>query len=150
RKPAREIFDPAMSTQIVSMLETVTGPGGSGTRASVPNYSTAGKTGTTRKATAGGYESRYVSVFAGMVPADQPRRDGVVVVHDPVGKGYYGGLVSAPVFGKVMEGATRLLDIPPDRVLTALNADPLPMVPTDPEADAVGNEIPVELLQFAE
>jgi len=26
----------------------------------------------------------------------------------------------------------------------------LPMVPTDPEADAVGNEIPVELLQFAE
>jgi cell division protein FtsI (penicillin-binding protein 3) len=150
RKPAREIFDPAMSAQIISMLETVTGAGGSGTRAAVPNYSTAGKTGTTRKATAGGYESRYVSVFAGMVPADQPRLVGVVVVHDPVGKGYYGGLVSAPVFGKVMEGATRLMDIPPDRVMSALNADPAPVLPADPDADAVDNRVPADLLQFAE
>ena len=41
----------------------------------------------------------------------------VVVINDPdPGKGYYGGLVSAPVFHNVMEGALRLMDVPPDHV----------------------------------
>ena len=40
---------------------------------------------------------------------------GVVVIHDPEGV-YYGGLVSAPVFSKVMDGALRLLDVPPHNV----------------------------------
>jgi cell division protein FtsI (penicillin-binding protein 3) len=144
RTPGQEIFDPAMCDQVIGMLRTVTGPEGSGTRANVANYTVAGKTGTTRKATAGGYESRYVSVFAGMIPATNPRLVGVVVVHDPVGKGYYGGLVSAPVFGKVMEGATRLLDVPPDHVLTALNVPPAPVMPVSGESD------PADLSQFAE
>ena len=144
RKPGQALMDPAVCAQIIGMLETVTGPEGSGTRANVANYSVAGKTGTTRKATAGGYESRYVSVFAGMVPASQPRLVGVVVVHDPVGKGYYGGLVSAPVFGKVMDGATRLLDIPPDRVMAAVDAHAPGLVP-----DAVEG-LPEDLSQFAE
>lgn len=146
RKPEREVLDAAMARRIVQMLETVTGPEGSGARASVPNYSTAGKTGTTRRATAGGYESRYVSLFVGMVPATHPRLIGVVVINDPVGKGYYGGLVSAPVFGKVMEGAMRLLDVPPDRVLTAFNAGET--MPVD-AAEAV-EDIPADLLQYAE
>ena len=50
-----------------------------------------------------------------MVPASKPRLVGVVVIHDPQGA-YYGGLVSAPVFSKVMDGALRLLDVPPDNV----------------------------------
>lgn len=146
RKPERDIFDARLTDQVIGMLETVTGPGGSGTRASVPNYRVAGKTGTTRKATAGGYESRYVSVFAGMVPVSDPRLVGVVVVHDPVGQAYYGGLVAAPVFGKVMEGAMRLMDIPPDHVLTALNAD----TPSLPAPTADETDIPADLMQFAE
>jgi cell division protein FtsI (penicillin-binding protein 3) len=36
------------------------------------------------------------------------------VINDPSGKQYYGGLVAAPLFSKVMTGALRLLDIPPD------------------------------------
>jgi cell division protein FtsI (penicillin-binding protein 3) len=100
------------------MLETVISPEGSGLRAAVPNYRVAGKTGTSRRAVAGGYEKRYVSLFAGMVPASNPRLVGVVVIHDP-GKGngaYYGALVAAPVFGKVMADAVRLLDVAPDNV----------------------------------
>ncbi len=145
RRPAREVFDPALAQTIVGMLETVTGPDGSGTRARVANYSVAGKTGTSRRATAGGYENRYVSVFAGMIPASSPRLVGVVVINDPQGGVYYGGLVAAPVFGRVMEGAMRLLDVAPDRVLAAV--DRLP--PPEDSAESLP-DLPAELLQFAE
>jgi cell division protein FtsI (penicillin-binding protein 3) len=39
-----------------------------------------------------------------------------VVVDNPRKGSYYGGLVSGPVFAKVMSGALRLLDIPPDNI----------------------------------
>ena len=52
-------------------------------------------------------------------------RDGVVVViHDPSAGMYYGSLVAAPVFGKVMDGALRLLDVPPDDVQNWYTAAP--------------------------
>lgn len=44
----------------------------------------------------------------------QPRLVVAVVIRDPKGKNYYGALVSAPVFEKVMENSLRILDIPPD------------------------------------
>ena len=40
----------------------------------------------------------------------------VVVINEPAGQDYYGGLVSAPVFHNVMEGALRLMDVPPDNI----------------------------------
>ena len=141
RKPGRQIFDPAIADSLVQMLETVTAPGGSGTRAAVANYSVAGKTGTTRRATSGGYENRYVSVFTGMIPASDPRLVGVVVINDPTGGGYYGGLVAAPVFGKVMTGAMRLLDIPPDRATRTVLAE----APASDSAELVP-ELPPGLL----
>ena len=97
------------------MLETVVTPEGSGLKAAITNYRVAGKTGTSRAASGGGYDNRHISLFVGMVPASKPRLVGVVVIHDPQGA-YYGGLVSAPVFSKVMDGALRLLDVPPDNV----------------------------------
>ncbi len=146
RRDARRVFDPAMAARIVAMLQTVTEPEGSGTRAAVPNYTVAGKTGTSRRATAGGYESRYVSVFAGMVPASAPRLVGVVVVNDPRGGSYYGGLVAAPVFGRVMAGALRLLDIAPDRVLAAFDVGP----PVHGDAAEAIQDIPGELAGLVE
>ena len=113
--PERQVLDPAIAAAVRKMLETVVTPEGSGYKAAIPNYLVAGKTGTSRTAVAGGYENRYFSLFVGMVPATHPRLVGVVVIHDPQGV-YYGGLVSAPVFSKVMDGALRLLDIPPDNV----------------------------------
>ncbi len=41
---------------------------------------------------------------------------GVVVVDNPKKGSYYGGMVSAPVFSRVMSGALRLLDVPPDNI----------------------------------
>jgi cell division protein FtsI (penicillin-binding protein 3) len=65
----------------------------------------------------GGYQSRYISFFAGVVPVSNPRLVGVVVINDPRGQFYFGGLVAAPVFSEVMRGALRLLDVPPDNLL---------------------------------
>jgi cell division protein FtsI (penicillin-binding protein 3) len=36
------------------------------------------------------------------------------MVDEPGGKHYYGGLVAAPVFARVMQGALRLYNVPPD------------------------------------
>lgn len=88
---------------------------GTGTRAAIPGYTVAGKTGTAHKFTGTRYaRKKYVAVFAGMIPASRPRLVTVVVINDPRGKRYFGGLVAAPVFRQVMAGAVRLLDIAPD------------------------------------
>jgi len=114
----RQVLDPELAKTIVGMMQTTTERGGTATRAAIPGYRVAGKTGTTRRASAGGYEKRYVAFFAGLVPVEQPRYSMVVVVHDPDPKkgAYYGGAVSAPVFQRVMQDALRLLDVPPDAV----------------------------------
>ncbi len=101
--------------QVKDMLETVVHTGGTGQRAAVKGYRVAGKTGTAHKAIRGGYaEDRYMSLFAGMAPASDPRLVMVVVIDEPQRGQHYGGQVAAPVFAKVMEGALRILDIPPD------------------------------------
>jgi cell division protein FtsI (penicillin-binding protein 3) len=109
------VISQATVAQVRKMLESVTIEGGTGTRARVAGYRVAGKTGTARKAEAGGYsQDRYFAVFAGMAPATRPRLAMVVVLDEPGAEQYYGGQVAAPVFGAVMAGAMRLLDIPPD------------------------------------
>ncbi|HRG14945.1 MAG TPA: penicillin-binding protein 2 [Pseudomonadota bacterium] len=122
----RALLDPEVAHELLLMLETVTGPGGSAVKAAVPNYRVAGKTGTARRAVAGGYEGRYVSVFAGAVPVSRPRLAAVVVVNDPRGGAYYGGLVAAPVFGRVMDDAMRLLNVAPDHLQPQLIAADVP------------------------
>jgi cell division protein FtsI (penicillin-binding protein 3) len=114
--PGKQIVSPQIAHELVTMLETVTAPGGTATRAQIANYSVAGKTGTAHLAAAGGYaKNNYNSLFAGIVPATDPRLVGVIVINNPK-KGYFGGDVSAPVFQHVMDGALRLLDIPPDNI----------------------------------
>ncbi len=112
--PSTAVIDPLLAAQVSQMLETVTGPGGTATRANVEHYSVAGKTGTARKIGGGGYQSRYISVFAGFAPANQPRVACVVVIDDPKAGAYYGGQVAAPVFAQVVGGALRLLNVPPN------------------------------------
>jgi cell division protein FtsI (penicillin-binding protein 3) len=116
--PANQIITPEVAHQLVQMLETVLQPGGTGFGfASVANYSVAGKTGTSHKFSVGGYYAKnYISLFVGMIPASAPRIVTVVVINDPQGGHYYGGSVAGPAFAQVMQGAVRLLDIPPDNV----------------------------------
>ena len=112
---SRQVISPAIARKVRRMLESVVSREGTGRKARVPGYRVAGKTGTTHKSTAGGYaEDRYVSVFAGMAPASRPRLVMVVMINEPTAGEYYGGSVAAPVFSRVMAGALRLLDIPPD------------------------------------
>ncbi len=111
--------DPVLSQETIKqvrrMMHLVVADGGTGMNARVPGYQIAGKTGTVKKSGAGGYlEDSYISVFAGMAPATNPRLIMVVMVNEPSGEQYYGGAVAAPVFSKVMAGALRLMDIPPD------------------------------------
>jgi cell division protein FtsI (penicillin-binding protein 3) len=135
-----QLLDPQIAHALVGMLETVTGPEGGAGKARVTNYRVAGKTGTARRATAGGYENRHISVFAGMVPASRPRLTAAIVIHDPQAGAYYGGLVAAPVFGKVMDDAMRLLNVAPDDLRPALLAQGVPttMPVFDPAQSAEG------------
>jgi cell division protein FtsI (penicillin-binding protein 3) len=97
------------------MLETVISPEGTGSRAAVEGYRVGGKTGTVHKASGGGYaENKYVSVFAGIAPLTNPRLVIAVMVDNPKGQEYFGGLVAAPVFSRIAAGALRLLNVPPD------------------------------------
>jgi len=102
--------------QLSNMLEKVVTGEGTGSKARIAGYRVAGKTGTTKKtSTDGGYaDDRYISVFAGMAPASDPRLVMVVMINEPRDKVYYGGEVAAPVFSKVMAGALRLMNIAPD------------------------------------
>ena len=77
----------------------------------------------------GYYRHHYVSSFVGMAPASHPRLVVAVVVRDPKGQ-HFGAMVAAPVFSKVMSGALRLLDIPPDNIKNTRNPSGIvPLVP---------------------
>ena len=116
------VMDEKLAKQILGLLENVVGKGGTAELARVPGYRVAGKTGTAVMVGHGGYQKhRYISSFVGIAPLTNPRLVVVVVIHDPRGKHYYGGLVSGPVFEHIMEGALRILDVPPDAPLSPEN-----------------------------
>ncbi|MBX3709328.1 MAG: penicillin-binding protein 2 [Gammaproteobacteria bacterium] len=109
------VLNPKIAKQMLVLLEAVFSKGGTAETISVPGYHVAGKTGTVKKNGIGGYQKhRYISSFVGIAPLSDPRLVVTVLIDDPKGKHYYGGLVSGPVFQKIMEGALRLLNVPPD------------------------------------
>jgi cell division protein FtsI (penicillin-binding protein 3) len=99
---------------LLSMMETVVTKGGTGDKARIDGYRVAGKTGTSRKAIAGGYGDDYVALFAGVAPVSNPRFALVVVIDSPSGDRYYGGVIAAPVFAEVMEITLQMLNVTPD------------------------------------
>jgi cell division protein FtsI (penicillin-binding protein 3) len=144
RNEGKQVIDENIAKEVVAMMETVVTQGGA-KQAAVLGYHVAGKTGTARKAGPGGYErGHYNALFAGVVPASNPRFATVIVINDPQAGKYYGGLVSAPVFHNVMEGALRLMDVPPDDIDSWLVAQQsgkmghaASSLPTPPPAEAV-------------
>jgi cell division protein FtsI (penicillin-binding protein 3) len=103
-----------IALEVVDMMEGVSQRGGTAPKAKVEGYRIAGKTGTSRKAEAGGYGDDYVSVFAGLAPISKPRFAIVVMINEPQGDRYYAGDVAAPVFSAVMKSALLLSDVRPD------------------------------------
>jgi cell division protein FtsI (penicillin-binding protein 3) len=122
---AKQVMDPAIVKQIMAMMETVVSKGGTAQVVNVPGYRIAGKTGTSKMAGDGGYKGHhYTSSFVGIAPISNPKLVIVVVINDPQGKQYYGGYVSGPVFSQIMEGALRILDVPPDDIKSMEAAKP--------------------------
>jgi len=117
-----QVMSEATAKKVRRMMERVVSPEGTANKASIANYRVAGKTGTMHKFISGGYaKDRYLSVFAGMAPASNPRLVMVVMINEPRNGQHFGGLVAAPVFSKVISGALRLLDIPPDNLKYTMN-----------------------------
>ena len=115
--PAGEqVLSAKTAREVRAMMETVVSPKGTAKQAVIEGYGVAGKTGTAKKSAGrGGYAAgRYQAVFAGMAPAKDPRFVLVVMVDEPGAGKYYGGLVAAPAFARIMQGALRLFNVPPD------------------------------------
>jgi cell division protein FtsI (penicillin-binding protein 3) len=112
------VADEKLVKEIRQMLQTAASDQGTGKRAMIEGYSVGGKTGTLHKTKAtGGYDdSRYMSVFAGLSPVDNPRLVTVVVIDEPREGDYFGGLVAAPVFSEVTGNALRLMQVTPDQL----------------------------------
>ncbi|MDY0907407.1 penicillin-binding protein [Pedobacter sp. CFBP9032] len=92
-------------SKIKSMLEGVVTEGSGRQYVHNPLYKIAGKTGTAQVADANkGYKAKkqYQASFVGYFPADKPKYSMIVVINDPKG-GYYGALVSGPVFREVAD-----------------------------------------------
>ena len=116
---SRHVMKAATARQLLQMMTEVVGPKGTAQQAAVAGYRVAGKTGTAKKSIDGGYQKDdYVSVFAGIAPASNPRLVMAVMIDEPTQNGYYGGVVAAPVFQEVISNALRILDIPPDDLPT--------------------------------
>ncbi len=113
-QPVRTVMSEEVARNLTTMLERVV-TSGTGVNARIKGYRVAGKTGTAQKPdleSGGYYRNKYVAIFAGFVPADDPVAAIVVVVDSPQGK-YYGSQVAAPAFRKIAHGILNYLEIPP-------------------------------------
>ncbi|URQ61490.1 peptidoglycan glycosyltransferase FtsI [Pantoea alhagi] len=113
--PGERAFPESVVKTVVHMMESVALPGGGGVKAAIKGYRIAIKTGTAKKVGPDGrYVNKYIAYTAGVAPASHPRFALVVVINDPQAGKYYGGAVSAPVFGAIMGGVLRTMNIEPD------------------------------------
>jgi cell division protein FtsI (penicillin-binding protein 3) len=111
RLPApHQVISPATADAVTSMLKkVVSDPLGTGTKAQIPGYPVAGKTGTARKAPYNTGE--YNASFAGFAPADNARLSAIVVVDSPQGS-IFGADAAAPVFQQIMRFALAYERVP--------------------------------------
>ncbi|MBR7118597.1 MAG: penicillin-binding protein 2 [Lentisphaeria bacterium] len=108
--------------QLVDMMVAVTSPGGTATRAAIPGYKVAGKTGTSRKGySKRGFSGNYYTSFAGFVPAKSPEIVMVIMVDSPKGNRPGGGSVAAPIFAASASRILDYLNIPADPELLPKN-----------------------------
>jgi cell division protein FtsI (penicillin-binding protein 3) len=122
--PPTIAFQPAEGTRVISsltaaemrqMLQGVV-LHGTGRKAILEGYSSAGKTGTAQKvdpATGGYSKTKYVASFAGFAPINDPQIAVVVILDSAVGL-HQGGQVSAPVFERVTQQVLEYLHVPHD------------------------------------
>jgi cell division protein FtsI (penicillin-binding protein 3) len=132
------VVSPLVAKEMTAMLEGVV-TDGTGTAASLEPYTVAGKTGTALvPSPKGGYESSFVSSFAGFVPAEDPAITVMVVVE---GTHEYGAQASAPVFAMIARDALQELGVPPHKPEPPVPGVPQP-TPYQDEGEASGPVLP--------
>ncbi len=100
---------------LAQMLESVVDDReGTGTKARIPGYRVAGKTGTANRVDpATGKYRGYTSSFAGFAPADNPRITVYCAIQNATQGNYFGGQICGPIYKQVMEFALKTLQVPP-------------------------------------
>ena len=131
-----QVVSPEAARGLRQMLQKVV-LSGTGKRAQLNGYSSAGKTGTAWKYDAKLKkinEDKYVSSFIGFAPFDKPSVVIAVVLDEPQVSLRDGGYVSAPIFRDIAEQILPELNIAPDGTLRDTTADNLV-----PESEAKPN-----------
>lgn len=115
RTVVRRAISRGTAALVVGMMEQVV-ERGTGARAKVHGFSTAGKTGTAQKIVDGRYSnSEYNASFVGFVPSRKPMFTIVVVIDSPHGKNlYYGSSVAGPIFRRIANAALRHYGVAPE------------------------------------
>ncbi|WP_425583900.1 peptidoglycan D,D-transpeptidase FtsI family protein, partial [Streptomyces rectiviolaceus] len=115
-KPKKTRVVSAKTAKTVSqMLESVVDDEeGTGTKARIPGYRVAGKTGTANRVDpqTGRYKG-YTSSFAGFAPADKPRVTVYCAIQNATKGSYFGGQICGPIYKEVMQFALKTLQVPP-------------------------------------
>jgi cell division protein FtsI (penicillin-binding protein 3) len=122
----RQAVTPEVAMLMTEYMKMVVSPEGTGSRAEVPGYSVAGKTGTAQKPkekSRGYAEGKYVSSFMGFLPASAPRLAMIVVIDEPASDRPYGGVVAAPVFRNIAKKAMILLKVPAEENMAAFKRE---------------------------
>ncbi|QIV94758.1 peptidoglycan D,D-transpeptidase FtsI family protein [Allofrancisella frigidaquae] len=111
------IVSDKVAQEMISMMQSVVEDlGGTGSKAEIPLYHVAGKTGTARKLSGGTYGANYLASFIGMAPASDPQIAIAVTIDNPKGDSYGGGAVAAPIFAKIALSSLQILGIKPDKI----------------------------------
>ncbi|WP_234046788.1 peptidoglycan D,D-transpeptidase FtsI family protein [Streptomyces adelaidensis] len=115
-KPDRtRVVSEKTAKTLARMLESVVDDQeGTGTKARIPGYRVAGKTGTANRVDpATGRYHGYTSSFAGFAPADNPRITVYCSIQNATEGSYFGGQICGPIYKEVMEFALKTLQVPP-------------------------------------
>jgi cell division protein FtsI (penicillin-binding protein 3) len=113
----RKVIAQDVAQRVSRMMELTTEDGGTSTKARVPGFRVAGKTGTAQKVdpVTGGYSAdKRIASFVGFLPAEAPRIVMLVTIDEPK-KGIYGGLTAAPVFSRIAAQAMQYLKVAPNQ-----------------------------------
>ena len=101
----RRVITTDVAAQITDVLNSVVQEG-TGNRAALSQLAIAGKTGTAKLASAGGYaDRRYSASFVGYCPSDDPSLVILAKLEDPQGPMFYGGAVAAPISATTLQAA---------------------------------------------
>jgi len=117
-KPLRRVISQETALSMKEILKGVV-ENGTGKRARLKGYSSAGKTGTAQKVEPSGKysHSRFIATFIGFAPVEDPKIVICVFVDEPRPV-YYGGTVSAPVFKQIADETLKYLELEEDGIVT--------------------------------